>query len=245
MRTPSLPQTSAWAYLAVFIAGNALLSYFSLPAVPKVLVALFLIALPFILLLRSTPKAAGSEEPSFFTEFFPSPAVWIWVAVALLAIGLRFYKCSTFLVFPLWDEVVNADNALRLNEKWTWYPFFHWSQLPPLYIWILALLFKVFGFSLFLLWFLPAALSASAVLLGALAALKFFSNSFSFVCFVVAAVSFWPLFVGRFSHQAVLMLFWEMIVFLVLENLLHAKSLLGYEKRLLALGACVGLGFYT
>jgi hypothetical protein len=187
----------------------------------------------------------GPGDPSSLQkEWLPAVPGKVWVATGALLILGRSIALTTFWGYPLYDEVFNAYYALHLLGHWTWHPFFFFSQLPPLYIWLLAGLFKLFGFSTSLLWGLPAFLSILCPFTFYAAARQFFSRSISFMIFLVTAFGFWPLYLGRFSHQAGLMLWIEGLAFWALGHYVNAPS---DRKRVpaLLLGASLGAGFYT
>ena len=237
-----VPPIQSWVYFLVFTFTNILLSYGSLSLEAKLWTGLIGFLLPFILALRTPTKASPRESFSKMEIFSPPP--WVWGFVGLLGIFLRFYHLTTFLDFPLYDEIINALYAIRLNEQWTWNPFFG-GTLLSFYIWLLSFMFKVFGVSLFSLWALPAGLSLLSVIFFYAAVRRFFSPSIAFCMFFLLSASFWPVFIGKFSHQAVLMVFWESVAFLALTAFIKAPSLFSRGNWALFLGFWVGLGFYT
>ncbi len=170
----------------------------------------------------------------------PSPAPWLWALVGIAALALRFWRLKSFIGFPLLDEGTNAYYALKLDESWNWRPFFFTTQLPPFYIWLLAAGFKIEP-SLGMLWLLPALLSLGAAGVAYGAARTFFPKQLSFLIFTFAAVDFWPVYLGRFSHQAALLYFWEWLCLGALGAYGKAPSL----KKAALMGFLIGCGFYT
>jgi tetratricopeptide (TPR) repeat protein len=164
--------------------------------------------------------------------------------LGLLAVGLRFFKLASFFTYPLYDDVLNAFFAFHLNQHWTWHPFFYYSQIPPLYIWLLAGFFKLTGVAPLSLWLLPALLSLACVPLSYLASRPFFSRSMSTLCALLVAASFWPLWLGRISHQMGLMVLWEWLVLWALGKFLTAPVNRS-SPWLCLLGLVAGGGFYT
>jgi hypothetical protein len=63
--------------------------------------------------------------------------------------------------------------------------------------------------------------------------------------FCLMSVSFWPVFVERFSHQAVLMIFWESVAFFLLAVFLKSPKQEAKWSWAIVLGLWTGLGFYT
>lgn len=231
-----------WFCFWGFFTINLILAYAPLSLPLKWSLAILGLAFPFLIGLRK--KGPPDLNPLFFVETFSMPPIWIWVLVVLGAFAFRFFKLTSFLGFPIVDEAIKAFYAMDLGEKWTWHPLLYLNQ-PPLYIWVLAWIFKLGGASLFLLWLIPAILSLLSVGFSYFSASVIFSRSFSFLVFFFTALSFWPGFVGRFSHEAVLMLMWEWITLLALG--LWIKGSPGFQKRiaLVFLAFCIGVGFYT
>jgi hypothetical protein len=239
------PLSRPWTVFVIFVLINSLLSYVELPTTTRLLLGLVGWLLPLALLLRSSSIESPTKKPSWTLNPLKTPSWWVWVLIFVLGLCFRFYRLDTFLDYPLQDEIVNALCAIRLDSHWDWHPFFYWTQLPPFYIWLLSLLFKATGISLFNLWLLPALLSLFAIGLFTLALRPFVSKSLTFIFFTFLCLQFWPCFVSRFSHQAVLMLFWEAAAFLLLGKAL--ATLPGTARRgwTLLLGVWTGLGFAT
>ncbi|HVZ80116.1 MAG TPA: hypothetical protein VHE12_04855 [bacterium] len=207
------------------------------PAGPLgILPAALLLGAGLILIFRmEKPSPAGD---------IPAPvARWIWAFLLLSGLGLRLWHLETYIGFPLLDEGLNAFYALGLTRHWGWHPFFFTSQLPPFYIWLLALAFKISP-SLCSLWLVPALLSWGASLLAYAAARSFFSRSLSLALFFFTSIGFWPLYLGRFSHQAALGYFWEWLALWVLARFLGSTPPRSGLWRA-GLGLVLGSGFYT
>ena len=67
----------------------------------------------------------------------------------------------------------------------------------------------------------------------------------AFFAFGWMAFSFWPLYMGRFSTQCVLLVFWECLTFLALAHYLAAPRGSTPNKNLYGLAILTGTGFYT
>lgn len=194
--------------------------------------------------LRNRSPLPPGETPFYSKEFF-SPAPWLWVLVLFLALAVRLYKLTSYLTFPIPDEVINAYNAIHILGRGNWQAFYYTSQMPPFYIWLLACVFKLWGVSDLSLWLLPALLSFLSVVFFLMAFREMFSKSVSLICLLLLAFGFWPVFLGRFSHNAVLMVFWEALALWLLAKLSKADTSLARAWLAAALGLCLGLGFYT
>lgn len=228
-------------YFLVFSLANALLAYGSFSLQAKLWIGLLGLALPMGMALAA--RGRPSNRAPIWERMFFSPPGWAWALVFLVALAGRVYRLTDYSDFPLYDECVNALWAVRLDEKWEGRLFF--NGLPPFYIWLLAAGFKTVGISLFWLKLLPGLLSLLSAFFFYGALRSFFSSSAALGGASLLAASFWPIFMGHFSHQAVLMVFFESVAFLGLS--LWQKTFSPVKRNLgaAALGAWTGLGFYT
>ncbi len=233
----------AWTiYLGIL---NAFLSYFHTPLAWKLGLGFGGLILPLGVFLWETPLAGSGEILPFLREDGVSKfPVWAFGVVLFVGVGLRIYHPSSFIPWPLFDETVNAYSALKLDQHWTWYPFFSRFQLPPLLIWMIFLGFKVLGSFITVIRFLPIVLSLILLSLAYPVACAFFSRFFSFLFFSLTALSFGTLFFGRFCHQGLLMLVMEYLVFWGLGRFFKSPTRSSALKSFL-LGLCAGIGFYT
>lgn len=227
----------------IFLLSNTALAYGEFPILVDLWIGTLGLLLPFLFLCLSGPEPSDLPLPGASKSASKERTV-LWVLLAA-GFAVRFLYLSDFLVTPLYDELVNAYYAIHLVDHWVWNPFFNWSQLPPLHIWSLALLFKAFGFSPWTLWLPPALFSFIALLFfqGGIRALRF--GSFSLWVTFLVAVDFWPCFLGRFSHQVNSMMLMESLVFYCFAKYLAAKK--KGDRRLWSclLGLGLGLGFTT
>ncbi len=166
-----------------------------------------------------------------------------WIAL-FLGVGafLRFAKLSTLSVWPLVDESVHGWIAHDWMTRWDGRLFHYVSQMPPLYFALQAAVFKAMGVGLTSLWFLPALLSwLTCVAAVCVARARHYPPVFQWAG-VVMALSFWPAYLGRFSHPAVLVPLLEIIGVALLVEWKKCGERSGWAA---ALGALVGFGFYT
>ncbi len=232
-----------WVLFLAFFPANILLSYFPLSPGAKLWILFLGILLPFSLALRFLP--APETTAPFQKEFLPPLPPWAWVLLAAGAVFIRFYKLTTLSVWPNYDDGLWGFFAINFLHHWDWSPFYQDNSYPSSYAWGLALLFKCFGPSLFMVWFYPALLSLLAVPAGYAAARTVFSESFSLLVVLFLALGFWPAFVGRFGNQQVLTLLWECLWLWSLASWARdvSSSHPGYGKAAL-LGWVTALGFY-
>ncbi len=225
-------------------ALNALLAYSSLDWPIKLSLGLLGFGPLVWVYLKSRPSYTPQEPTLFSRELF-TPASW-WVVLAFcLALAVRLFKLTSYLSFPIPDEVINAYNAIHLKDQWSWNLFYYNTQMPPFYIWLLTIVFKIEGVSNLDLWMVPALLSFLSVVFYYLAFRGVFSRGLSFVYLLLLGAGFWPVFQGRFSTNAILMVFWEALAFWLLAKLYKAGSFWNRAWIMAFLGLCLGLGFYT
>jgi 4-amino-4-deoxy-L-arabinose transferase-like glycosyltransferase len=234
---------SPWFYFWILAISNLFLSYFPLSMEVKFLIGLAGILIPLWALFKNHSLASSTSPKN--EEFLSSPPSWLWGLLLLLALGLRFYKLTTLSVWPLYDEGMYGYYASELSKDWSWKFLYGSSQAPPLYLWFLAWIFKVFGVSLFSLWLLPALLSLFLFPASYWAARGLLNRSFSFLIALLFGFSFWPLYVGRFSLMTGLVLLAECLVLGLLARFWKTPPVAASKKTALILGLVTGLGFYT
>ena len=235
--------SSPWFHFHLFLVAGLFLSYAPLPGPLKWGLGLAALAGAFGWALWRPTVSPPEKLPFFKRDWIPSSQGW-FAGILLLGVLLRFAGLTSFFTYPLYDDVLNAFFAYRLDQHWTWHPFFYYSQMPPLYIWMFSGWFKAFGVTLPALFSLAALVSLSCVPLAYLACGPFFSRSLSLACGLLTAASFWPLWLGRLSHPMGLMLPVEWLCLWLLGKFLYSPSQSRVKGGVL-LGLAVGLGFYT
>lgn len=240
----ALVSSRLWLEFHFFLAVNLFLSYSPLSPGIKWGIGLPALAAALWYSLRMIPTFRAGGNPSFSHDWLPS-FPWAMASLTILAGVARFAGLTTFFTYPLYDDVLNAFFAYHLNQHWTWHPFFYYSQMPPLYIWMLAGSFKAAGVSAPVLWLLPALVSLLCVPLSYAACRTLFSRSFALACAFLVALSFWPLWLGRISHQMGLMVLLEWLSLWLFGKFLKAPSTVSMRKWAVGLGLGIGVGFYT
>ncbi len=231
-------------FFTLLTALNAILAYSPLDGILKLLAgSLGLLFLGWAY-IKNRPSISSQEQPVFSREIFTPAAWWIFLTFGV-ALGIRLYKLDSFLTFPILDEMVNAYSAIHLNNHGGWPFFYYSSQLPALYLWLLASVFKLGGVSFRNLWLVPAILSFLSAVFYYLAFRLYFSKSFSFLCLALLGLTFWPVFIGRFSHNAVLMVLCQALISWILAKFLKTGPSRGQPALSIILGFLLGLGFYT
>jgi 4-amino-4-deoxy-L-arabinose transferase-like glycosyltransferase len=234
-----------WIYFFTFLISNSLLSYFKLSFETTLWVSLLGLTFPFLFGLWSYQPHKNPKVALYKLDFFKDIHPAIWIIVGTLALFLRFYKLTTLSAWPIYDEGMTGFSAMQIAQKGVNHLLYMYSNIPVFYLWVLSLFFKWWGPSLFNLWFLPAFFSTLWVPLAYFAARCYFSKSFSFFCVLLAALSFWPCFSGRFCATEVSILPLEALAFLCLGKCLKAKSNKEGDWFAGLLGLSLGLSFYA
>lgn len=223
---------------------HTLLSYSSLPA--QIKLWLFLAgwgpALAFLLIRPGPPGTPNSRGENSKTFVWPA---WLVGLVVLAALGLRLGLQVRFINWPIYDEMINGYFAMRLNQHWDWHLFFFWTQLPPLLIWLLALMFKITNSPLTAIRVLPVLISLAILPLAYHSVRRFFSSSTSFLFLALISTGYGFLYFGGICHQGLLLLFFEFLAFDALGGFLKAQSPRDRNLWLAVCGGVIGLGFYT
>lgn len=232
-----------WAYFLFTALSLALLSYTALGPAWKWGIALLGLVLPTLWAWAAprNPHSLDAQEK----EAPWIPPRWFPVLLILLAFFLRFHSLTTLSTWPLPDEGVCASYSIDLLRDWHWRFFFHYTQIPGPFFWLLALFFRLFEPSLFSLWLFPALFCAVTVGLCYLALRSIFPRSFSCLYLFFLTFNFWHLYTGRLCLPMGLLFLWQILTYWVLAIFLVQSR--PRQKSLWAalLGLVTGLGFWT
>lgn len=259
------PTKILWFLFGWFTLVNGLLAFSPFLLAWKAVLAVSGLVLPIAFVLRQARLKSRPPKPFWDEELLPPAPGWFIPLVILAAAYFRFIHLTTLSLWPLTDEAKSGYFAMQLavHGLGSAQLLYDFSQLPPLYIWLEGMFFKLFGTSLFSLWCFPAILSLLTVPVFYLAARIHFSKNFALLLLGLMAFSFWPLYTGRFSHQGSLLLLWECLTFWmagILEKQVRSPQSAVRSKRLISqsppvelnplkygfyLGLLTGAGFYT
>jgi 4-amino-4-deoxy-L-arabinose transferase-like glycosyltransferase len=219
------------------------MAYSEWPIWIKVLVGLLGLLLPFLLLLSKFFEFSiqlNDKNDNFELGF----ASWTGILLLLAMVFLRFYKLSTFSTWPSTDEGWFGSYALDLYEKWNWNILFGYVKFSMLNFWVETAFFKLFGPSLFSMYLIPAIVSLFTVFLTYITAREFFSKSFSILCGLINAFTFWPLLLGRIAVGGAAIPGLELIGLFLLSRIFKNEK--RFFKNILAmlLGLVLVCGFY-
>ncbi len=220
-----------------FLVLNVVLTFFPLPGGNQLVLMFF--AFLFPLFLRSN----GNESTPEVDFLKPIPG-WIWILIWVGAVAVRLTQLTGLSLWPLEDEAMTSHYALELAQTGHWQWTYDFSGLPPLYIWIMGGVYKLFGISLITLWLPPALFSCLGLYFLWRGIQRLVSPTFAFVITCLGAFGFWPLYLARFSVEGGFMVAWECLVF---ERWSAFHQAPGKEKSVqaLILGVTSGMGFFT
>jgi 4-amino-4-deoxy-L-arabinose transferase-like glycosyltransferase len=234
----SLP--GPFPFFSAVVLSNLFLSYFNLSLTVSFWIILVGILLPLALasLLAQTRKGPQTAET------LPSIPLWIWVLLGAASVFFRLYRLTTLSSWPIVDEGIFGYFATRLEENWNWQLVHCFAQEPILYTWGQWLFFKLFGNSLSSLWLFPALCSIACLPAAWLLGHRALGRSAGFIAACWMALGFWPLYMGRFSVQSILMVLWECLALLALASCLSLSPKAPDKKPFLWLAFLTGTGFY-
>lgn len=229
----------------IFAFSSVLLAYFSLSFLETLVIFIGGIILPWVVGAWFYSRKVSKSDLIYQKEILPSVSFWILIILILAAGLLRCFQLTTLSLWPLTDEALDGYYSMQVADHGHFQWIYGFTNLPPLYIWLQGLVFKIFGISLTSLWSLPAVLSLASVIVFFLAARTYFSKSFSFLSVLLMGFSFWPLYVGRFSFQGGLLLFWETAALLAAGLWWEERETSAGRFGAFLFGLFVGAGFYT
>ncbi len=231
---------SPWPYVAWLVVGLAALSYSRLNV--YLFVSVFLAGVVWPAWRADAVLRAGAALPRSGRETLPAVRPGFVLFLLAAAVAVRFFRLTTLSAWPLFDEGVYSYAAIEMIQGAPPILFYGNSQAPPSFFWALAVLYRCFGVSLGGMWFLPALFSLIFVPLAWWAARKWYSPSASAFIAGLAALSFWPMYLGRFSVMTITLL---PLMALAFGALGAAFSKNATWRSWLSLGVVLGAGFYT
>jgi len=241
------PTKIGWVHFFYFLFFNFLVSYGPLNFQEKSWIALAGIIVPIILLITifslSGPSSSARKSDWEIKVFSLSP--WLICLLLFFASFLRFYKLTSFIQWPSFDESMFGFFSTELLKNWQFHLFYGISQTPPLFFWALAFTFKIFGVSLFSLWLLPALVSTLTIPLVWLTVRNFFSLSAAWLFVGLWSFSFWPMYEGRYCVQYALYMFWIWLTLYLFSLFVRSNSNPARYINLFLTAVAMGLGFYV
>jgi len=200
-------------------------------------VALFGLALPLIVaifLIHRTPPTVTSLSD-------PPRTAWTFLVLSLLF--TQFYRIDSNPPWLIMDDGRELFFGLQLSRHWDWRMQWGPTQIQPLFLWILGVLFKVFTPSMVLYRLVPAVFFLGAVASAYWGTRAFFPRSRAFLTAALLSLGFFPYILSRQPQATVLFLAAEFLVFGLLGRLL-LQNKTGTILRGGVLGCVLGLGVY-
>lgn len=184
------------------------------------------------------PYLKGKKEP----DDFPG---WIWILPLAGGIFLRFFRIETFSGWPNLDEGCIGTFGFYLSHHWTWQFFFSDNQSPPFIYWLTAFVTRI-GLNPFLSLWLPSSIASALTLCIAFYTARLcLSRTLAFLFTCLMAFSFWPLMIGRYCHESIMMPFLEFLFFLSWFWANNPRSRFSAFIRCTVLGLTLGIGVLT
>ncbi len=225
--------------------ANSLLSYFDFSFQTELWIAFLGFGLPLALVLCRPAWKGPGELPPWERELFPNLSFGWWALWGFLVIIPRLFQLTGLSVWPFTDEGYAAFFSIQLSQKWAWKFFFNFTQVPFFFNWLLGIYFKWIGPSLRSLWLFEAFLSLFTVWIVGWAARLRFSKSQSWFFAILTGFSFWPLYVGRICLPENIVVFWQVVSFLLLALFWRRQDESNNWIWALMVGLAVGFGFFV
>ncbi len=141
--------------------------------------------------LKKTMKKNKENKESFLSKYFDQQEILILGSILAVAFLLRLFyiveiQGTFFMSYLTDDSKIYNDWATRMVDSGVWHtnvPFF----MAPIYPYILAVIYLIFGKTLFVVQFIQAIFSTLAIAFIYLAGRNFYSKAVGYVAAVIAA----------------------------------------------------------
>jgi hypothetical protein len=190
--------------------------------------------------LRDGDPPGGSKG-----DFLPLAGPMFAILLLSSAFAVRLFRLTTLSSWPLFDEGVCGFAALDLTRGAPRGLLYGNSQAPPALFWALESAFRLLGVSLGTLWLVPALLSFLFVPLAWWAARRWYPPQAAAFLAALAALSFWPMLVGRYCVVTVTLLPAMALALGAMGLAFRGGAGPGAAGRWALFGASLGAGFYT
>jgi len=172
---------------------------------------------------------------------------WAEIAIlALIVVAGAFVRLSRIEAIPsglFFDEAINGLDARRVLEEGVYPISFHPTYgRGDLFIYLLTLSFKLLSPSLVAMKWVTVLVGTATILVFYLLFRLLFDSNISLVAAFLLAFSRWHINLSRFTHEAILLPFFETLTLLFLLRGLNKH---GRRTDLMWAGLALGLGLYT
>lgn len=167
------------------------------------------------------------------------------VAVIALATFFRFWRFTEFPPGVWYDEAVTSTDALYIMDvdHWTVWRETNFGR-STLFLYMLIVSFKAFGYTVFAMRFVPAVAGVAAVLAFYFLARSLLGPVPALVASALLAVSRWAVTFSRISWEASLQPLFEILAVYFFIRAVDTRGRASYAFWALA-GAALALGIYT
>ncbi|HVZ80347.1 MAG TPA: glycosyltransferase family 39 protein [bacterium] len=233
-------------FFPILLLAHSSIAYGNFGIEAELWIGVFGILLPVLLGLHlaAGEKSAARRTPPFWqVEFLPTvpPAAWV---LLILSLGfLHLFGWGRIPSWPLMDEGQFAFYADQFNRTGRTALLLGNVQIEPLFTWILALFFRLFGVSLGTIRLFPALLFLFALGSGYWASRKYFSRSFSFLLLALYGSAFWSQVCSRQCLQSDMVPLFQFLLLGLLGSYSLGKARSQRTWGLL-FGSILGAGLY-
>ena len=140
-------------FFMVFLIDNIALAYLHLAIEVKIWIGVVSLLFPFFIALVTVDPAGPYEYLFDKAEEHNPLIVWLLPGVFGLGVFLRLFRFVSLQVWPMWDDAYNSLLSIWQMEHWSWHLTYTIEKVPPLMYWLQALFLRLFGPSLFSIWF--------------------------------------------------------------------------------------------
>ncbi len=165
-----------------------------------------------------------------------------WVLLFIVGAVLRLADLTTLSAWPILDEGQHAFYGLEIARQGVWRPFYGIAQLPPFFIWVQGVVFKLFGASLETLWSPYALYSIAGLAVGLHVARGYLRGSAGILLGGFLAFGFWPNWSGRYANWFSSGFLWEWVALWFLARLMVSGPNNAWSRAWI-LGLFLGTGF--
>jgi len=230
---------NVWLIFLLLSCAFACISYGSFPFGLEssiLLIAFFPLLNAFI----ATP--AQSAPP--LQDPFPNLPTTLWLILIPGAVLIRLVRLTTLSAWPMPDEAFSGFFSLQLYEGARPVFLYGWFQGLPLHQWLLGFFFHLSKPSLTSLYLYPALLSMVGLAAAWYAARSVWKEGSAALYFILAAFSFWPLYIGRFCFGQGLLLILEWLILGLGLRFFRADEKNLSPRHTVYLAVCLAAGFY-
>jgi len=173
---------------------------------------------------------------------------WIWpLLIMAVAFLFRIYDLNQYPQGLWYDEAIHGLDTLQIYQDHQLPLFFNTNNHPqePMFSYILAVGFWIFGVSAFTLRLIPALIGICTVVLFYYFVRRWWGDRMALIAGLLLATCKWHVMFSRLCFRTILTPFITiMMVWLLLEGMERIKDKFQWRYFIVS-GICLGLGMYT